>query len=306
MSLDAVKPSKIQKRFKALFYGGPGLGKTLTAIKFPRPYVIDTEGGCENDEYVEILEKEEGALLKTLDSQLILSNIKSLLTEKHQYKTLVIDSLTYLYQSLLEEADANPRISEGFGGYYKYANKYIKKLILNVLKLDMNVIVICHSKDKYKVNGKEMDVEDRIADGPKDLGHMFDIALEISRNGNISSLSYANIKKSRVKGLKEGETIQFNYNEISSRYGKETFIKDSVPVKLATEEQVSQIENLIESLEIPFSTTNKWLKKANVDSFREMDEKTIIKCIEHLIKQGFKSKKEKEENEEDIPMKMAV
>jgi GTPase SAR1 family protein len=54
--LRAKKPTTIQKRFKALFYGAAGAGKTTAAIQFPRPYLIDTERGCENDSYTKLLE----------------------------------------------------------------------------------------------------------------------------------------------------------------------------------------------------------------------------------------------------------
>lgn len=282
MSLDAVRPEKIQKRFKALFYGGPGLGKTLTSIKFPRPYVFDTEGGCENEEYVDILSKEEGSVLKTLDTHQILSNIQSLRTQKHPFKTVVLDSISYLYQALLEEADSNPSIKEGFGGYYRYANKFIKKIILNLLKLDMNVIIICHSKDKYKVNSREMEIEERVPDGPKDLSHMFDLVLEICMNDRKSFKSVALVKKSRIRNFIEGDVINFNFQEISEKYGAETFIKDAVPVKMATDQQVQTLQKMIEILRIPFETTHKWLKKAQVENFREMESGKIQKCIDHL------------------------
>lgn len=48
MALRGVKPTAIQKRLKALFYGAAGVGKTTAAISFPSPYLIDTEKGAEN------------------------------------------------------------------------------------------------------------------------------------------------------------------------------------------------------------------------------------------------------------------
>ena len=46
MALRGVKPEKIQKRLKALFYGNSGVGKTTASINFPKPYLIDTEKGA--------------------------------------------------------------------------------------------------------------------------------------------------------------------------------------------------------------------------------------------------------------------
>ncbi len=42
MALKGKKPHEIEKRLKLLLYGRAGVGKTMTAIQFPQPYVIDT------------------------------------------------------------------------------------------------------------------------------------------------------------------------------------------------------------------------------------------------------------------------
>lgn len=67
MALRAVKPNTVQKRLKALFYGHSGAGKTTAAINFPKPYLIDTEKGSENDQYVKTLTKNGGVVFHTAD-----------------------------------------------------------------------------------------------------------------------------------------------------------------------------------------------------------------------------------------------
>mgnify|MGYP003693772683 CR=1 FL=1 len=66
MSLRGKKPTDIQKRLKALFYGASSVGKTTAVINFPCPYLIDTERGAENTQYVKILEKIMGLSFKQL------------------------------------------------------------------------------------------------------------------------------------------------------------------------------------------------------------------------------------------------
>ena len=66
-TLRGIKPTVVQKRLKALFYGGAGVGKTTAAIQFPKPYLIDTEKGATNDQYLEILNKNGGVIFSTVD-----------------------------------------------------------------------------------------------------------------------------------------------------------------------------------------------------------------------------------------------
>jgi Rad3-related DNA helicase len=103
MALRGVKPEAIQKRLKALFYGGAGVGKTTAAIQFPAPYLIDTEKGAENVQYTKLLQKAGGVVYQTTDFDELMKEVKSLLTEKHEYKTLIIDPLTILYNDLLDQ-----------------------------------------------------------------------------------------------------------------------------------------------------------------------------------------------------------
>src|SRR5579872_1423562 len=104
MALRGVKPKMLQKRLKALFYGSSGVGKTTAAISFPRPYLIDTERGAENEQYVRLIEKNGGAVFQTTDFDELIKEVKALLTTRHNYKTLIIDPLTTLYNDLLDKS----------------------------------------------------------------------------------------------------------------------------------------------------------------------------------------------------------
>src|SRR5687767_10177232 len=104
MALRGVKPESLQKRLKALFYGKAGVGKTTAALQFPKPYVIDTEKGAENTQYTNLLIKSGGVIFQTSDFDELMKEVKSLLTERHEFKTLVIDPLTTLYNDLLDKS----------------------------------------------------------------------------------------------------------------------------------------------------------------------------------------------------------
>lgn len=274
MALRGVKPDKVQKRLKALFYGSAGVGKTTAAINFPSPYLIDTEKGAENDQYTKILQKAGGVIFQTSDFDELIKEVKSLLTEKHEYKTLVIDPLTTLYNDLLDKS----AIKNGteFGRHYSDANKRIKHLLNLLLRLDMNVIITSHAKNEY---GSNMSVLGQTYDCYKKLDYLFDLVFEIQKRGKER---IGLIKKSRIEAFPDGETFPFSYAEIAERYGKEVLERDAVAEALATSEQVQELTRLIDLIKVAPEITQKWLDKTNSDKFEEMPQEAIQKCIDLL------------------------
>lgn len=281
MSLRGVKPEAIQKRLKALFYGGAGVGKTTAAISFPKPYLIDTEKGAENNQYTNILKQSGGVVFQTSDFDELIKEVTALLKEKHEYKTLIIDPLTTLYSDLLEKS-ALSRISDkdpdgtAFGGHYGMANKKMKHLLNLLLRLDMNVIITSHAKNEY---GANLTVLGQTFDCYKKLDYLFDLVFEIQKRGKER---IGIIKKSRIEGFPDCETFPFSYDEIANRYGRDILERDAVAEKLANKEQVSRLKDLIELYKEPQENVQKWLDKANAETFEEMNEGIIIKIISHM------------------------
>jgi hypothetical protein len=284
MALRGVKPAAIQKRLKALFYGGAGVGKTTASISFPRPYLIDTEKGAENTQYARILEKNGGAIFQTCDFDELIREVKSLLTEKHEFKTLIIDPLTTLYNDLLDKsaallkAQSKEKDATGteFGRHYGEANKKMKHLLALLLRLDMNVIITSHAKNEYAGN---MSVIGSTFDCYKKLDYLFDLVFEIQKRGKER---VGIIKKSRIEGFPDGETFPFSYDEISNRYGKDILEKDATAQVLATPDQVKEIARLIDLIKVPEEVSQKWLDKNDAETWEEMPVDAIQKCIDHL------------------------
>jgi AAA domain len=275
MALRAKKPETIEKRLKALFYGGAGVGKTTAAIQFPKVYLIDTEKGAENSQYTEILKKGGGVIYQTTDFDELLNEVMSLLTEKHEYKTLVIDPLTTLYNDLLDKS----AIKNGteFGRHYNEANKRIKHLCNLLLRLDMNVIITSHSKNEY---GANLSVLGQTYDCYKKLDYLFDLVFEIQKRGKDQRVGL--VKKSRIEAFPDGDTFPFSYNEIAERYGKDILERDAVAEVLASPEQVARLRELIDLYKEPQEIVEKWLTKANAESFEEMNESIVQKLIAHM------------------------
>lgn len=276
MSLDAKKAEHVEKRFKAVFFGEPATYKTYTSINFPAPYLIDTENGAQYEQYVDCLNKKNGAVLRTVDFEKILSNVKSLATEKHPYKTLIIDSATILYDNLLEEAEK--KVGNDFGKHYGVANKQMKNLIMWIYRIDMNVILTAHSKNKY---GPQMSVIGKTIDCYQKLGHLLDLYIEVQRHGDLRK---AHVIKSRIPCFHENQIFDFNYESLTNIYKKEKLEKETVPSKLASPEQIKKLNSLIDLLSISEESVDKWLKKGNASMLSELEYSNANACIEMLNK----------------------
>lgn len=274
MALRGVKPTEVKQRLKALFYGSAGAGKTTAAISFPRVYLIDTEQGAIHNQYIKLIEKSGGAVFQTTDFEELLKEVKALLTEEHPYKTLVIDPLTTLYNDLLDKS----AIKNGteFGKHYNEANKKIKHLLTLLLRLDMNVIITSHAKNEY---GQNLAVLGQTFDCYKKLDYLFDLVFEVQKRGKER---VGIIKKTRLEAFPDGETFPFSYDEIAKRYGKDILEKDAVAQRLASKEDVAELNRLVKLLQIPEDMTQKWLDKAGSETFEEMPEDCIKKCIDFL------------------------
>lgn len=274
MALRGIKPEKIEKRLKMFVYGGAGVGKTTSAIQFPKPYLIDTEKGAENKLYADLLNASGGVIFQSVDYDEIMQEVASLLKEKHEFLTLVIDPLTTIYNDLLDKS----AIKHGteFGRHYNEANKKMKNLMNLLLRLDMNIIITSHAKNEY---GQNLSVLGQTYDCYKKMDYLFDLVLEVRKSG-ADRLAF--VKKSRLSTFKDGESFSFNYKEISDRYGKDVMESESKPKELASVEQMDKINKLIKLLNVDMETIDKWLKKAMASSFNEMESKDIQKCIEWL------------------------
>lgn len=267
-----------------MFYGPAGVGKTTAAIQFPAPYLIDTERGAENDQYVSLINERSGAVFKTSDFDEMIAEVTSLLSEKHQYRTLIIDPITVVYADLLAKSAAylksiskeKDATGEEFGRHYGIADKKMKHLVNLLLRLDMNVIVTCHAKAVYD---DKMKIIDQTFDGYKKLDYLFDLVFLIQKRGKERT---GIVRKTRVAAFPDGDTFPFNYNEIADRYGRDVLERDAVAEQLATPEQCAEIVRLIALLNVTEETTDKWLEKAQAETWAEMPSTAIAKCIEHL------------------------
>lgn len=282
MMLRGVKPSLIQKRLKAFFYGAAKVGKTTTAIQFPKPYLIDTEKGAEHNQYVKLLEKQEGVVFRTTEYDEILKEVRSLLTVKHDFKTLIIDSFTIIYDNLLHECAlklSNPRTgSDGTesGRNYLLAGRYVKRLFDLLIKLDMNVIITAYSKIEY---GSSMQVIGKTFDCYKKMDHLVDLILEIEKRG---SERIAIVKGTRIDGFNECDQFAFSYENIKTRYDAEILEKESINIELATKEEILNLRDLLSINKTSQEVIDFALKRAEVSELDDLPRNHVLSWINKL------------------------
>ena len=93
MALKAKKPEIVEKKLKMFLFGPPGSRKTTSAIMFPKSVLIDMERGSEN--YSKSIEKAGSVVLHTTNPDEVLEEVNSLLTEKHEFLTLILDPVLF-------------------------------------------------------------------------------------------------------------------------------------------------------------------------------------------------------------------
>ncbi len=218
------KPKKSAKRLKCLFFGTAGVGKTTASIQFPRPAIIDTERGAENDQYVEAINAREGVVLQTTNFQTILDQVRALATTEHPYQTLVIDPVTVVFDAMAVEQ--KKKVGTDWSAHVREANDQWKRLVTYLSAIDMNVVYTAHSKNEWKdgeATGRQT------FDGPKASDYWVDLIVHVDVDGD--GVRTGTVRKSRITGLPLDETFAWSYDELAKRYGRESLERDCVPVE---------------------------------------------------------------------------
>ncbi len=272
MALRAKKPEAIVKRLKLFMYGPAGVGKTTAAIQFPNSYIIDSEKGTEN--YDKLINASGSAVFHTTDMNEVIAEVKSLLTEKHTYRTLVIDPITTLYNDLLDKCEQ--QVGSDYGRHYGAANKSMKRLANLLMQLDMNVVITAHAKAEYGQNFSKIGYT---FDGWKQLDYWFDLVVEL---GKRTKKRFAKVVKTRLEAFPDEDVFEWSYQAIRKRYDITMLEKEAQQVALAAPEQIAQLKDLLGVVKLPDGTVDKWFAKAGVDLWEDMPADTIAKCIEFV------------------------
>lgn len=288
MALRAKKPEAVTKRLKLFMFGPAGVGKTTAAIQFPKSYIIDAEKGTEN--YDKLITASASATFATTDIGEVIAEVRSLATEKHEYRTLVIDPITTLYNDLLDKCEK--KVGSEFGRHYQLANKEMKRLANLLMGLDMNVVVTAHAKIEYGTDMKKIGVT---FEGWKSLDYIFDLMVQLNRSKDFgpdarvdvrSKVRHALVRKTRIETFPDMDIFEWSYQAIEDRYekfaGAGILGREAKTVQLATPDQVAKIKELLNAVKLEEGAVEKWFTKAGVEDWEDMPADTIQKCIEFV------------------------
>jgi hypothetical protein len=280
MGLRAKKPEiRPAKRAKILLSGEAGVGKTYFSLQFPNCYFIDAEGGAEREQYQELLIKSKGMYVGKeegiADFNEVIKEIKSLATEKHDYKTVVIDSLSQIYNQHAAEHEA--KHGSDYGADKKAANIPSRELLRWIDKIDMNVVLICHAKADWKIKDSQGNVGSTFDAFEKTSYHL-DLWLEIKGRNIVT-------RKSRIDSFKDGHVFTREYKAFADLFGASIIDREVETMVLATESEVRAAQSLTKGLNYSAVQVDKLFKKADVERWEDMTHQQILSCIKFMENQ---------------------
>lgn len=280
--------SKREKRLKLFLWGKTGTGKTILSLQFPSPVVLDLEAGTDlyGNDFSFAVKKP-----KSIDD--INNCVDWLLSNKHDYKTLVLDPATIYWQMLQDKWSkiflARNKQGRGFKfDYYDLQfrdwkvikadnNNFLHKLTL----LDMNIIFTAHSKDQY-ADGGEMKKIGITYDGEKNLEYFFDTVVQTYREGE----KFMGQRMKDRNNVLVDEHFELSYDVFKNGMGN-VIEKPVESILMINKEQIDIITNHIADLELPVGRITKMLDKyevENIDDLTQDNANEIITGMEVALK----------------------
>lgn len=286
--LKAKAPEEVTPgKTKGMIFGPSGVGKTWFTLTFPAPYYLDTEGGADLQHYQQRLKKSGGVYLGpkdgTLDFNFVIDQMQALATEKHPYKTLIIDSITKLYQTAIANEQERLGDKDAFGASKKPAVAGMRRLVNWAMKLDMNIWFVAHDAAEWGVDpktGQRTEVG-RVPDVWDKLIYELHLTLQAVKRG---PSRIAIVKKSRLTGFPDLEQFPLEYKEFADRYGKDYIEAASTQLTFASAAQIADITKLLSVVKVSDAEVEKVFTKAGVEQWSELTTDQAESTIKWLKK----------------------
>ena len=145
MSIKITKGKKNRPQ-KVCVYGPEGVGKTELAASLPNPLFIDAEGGSD---HIDVERWEVNSMKEIREA------IKFLLTEEHDYKSAILDTIDWVEKRDAQElcakykVDSIEKIEGGYGKGYTILEESLMSFLGELDKVrakGIHVVLLAHSK----------------------------------------------------------------------------------------------------------------------------------------------------------------
>ena len=141
--LNTIQRGKQSLPPRIMLYGVEGIGKSTFGSQCPAPVFIQTEDGLAE------IDCDKFPLATTFDD--FISYLNSLLSEQHDYQTIVIDSLDWLERLIWDDlcrqysVASIEKVDGGYAKGYTHALSHWRHLLglLNRLRMERGMIVVC-------------------------------------------------------------------------------------------------------------------------------------------------------------------
>lgn len=141
-------------------YGETMSGKSFLANEFPSPFIINTDGNAEANSVpahqLRNIKDSTGKITNSVIDQ-IGEILLALQTQKHTYKTVVIDVIDDVIEmikmAVCNEFNVKSLSEIPYGKGYDYFNQAVTEMVLDLKSLPMNVIYISRQISEYDDNG---------------------------------------------------------------------------------------------------------------------------------------------------------
>lgn len=277
-----LKPSKPHM----MLFGKPDTDKSKFACEFPNSIYCDTENGAVESQYVKSLNASNSLYFGVTDGSQnlkeVIDQVKALIVTPGDRQSLVIDSVS----KSLDTADAEEQermgdVNDPFSSYKKAGVKQMRRLVMLLGQLDMTVLLIAHSKDRWEGQGKERKLVGTTFDCWTKLGHEMNLQCESQR---IGAVTFMRVIRSKYECLIRGQEIPMTYDAFAKAYGKEIMERKAEGLIVATKDQVDEIIKMTGILKTEPEELSGWLNKAGAEEIVDLSKEHATKLIEFLNK----------------------
>lgn len=273
-----LKAQKRKAKLRILLEGVSGSGKTYSALLLASSLggkiaLIDSEQGSSNL-YSDEFDFDVCTIEEPYAPEKYIKAIKE--AEKHQYNIIILDSISHEWNGPGGCLD----IQSSLGGRYQDWAKVTPRhnaFVATILNSKCHIIATARTKTDYAMesqpSGKYTVQKVGLKTQQRDeMDYEFTTVLRLNHQHMYEcskDRSGLFINKQAILTNEEGKRLL-------------EWLNSGAEDLLATSQQIVELNELVEVLNIDQEICKKWLTKANVNTFQEMESIKIQKCIDSL------------------------